>query len=328
VKYPLFLSDSNDTLIFSADFRKILNVKFHAIRFSRIQAVPGGWTDGETDTTKLIVAFSQFYKSAWNRSINKLYVISESGRDEYLYYGFLGYLQCVVWVNRYHCIGAACCHSIQCSEDKTVCVNWPYGTDKRERFHNHVNGLHRNIQFTMDSARDGHRTFLEIDIYKRPHGSLGRKVYRKPTHSNFYLSPGSHYPPYNVQCSISMLVQTPGFLCDKVSLHDELEFLKTTFREYGYGIKQIRRALNPAVRTSKSKQKTTSVVLLSIYPDDKTAGSAVCWSNKTLNVLSCRLGRSPVSFVLRRMTWDWEIREFTAYPASVVSYTLDRLVVL
>jgi hypothetical protein len=59
-----------------------------------------------------------------------------------------------------------------------------------------------------------------------------------------------------------MLVHTAGVLCGKESLHDELELLKTTFREYGYGIKQIRRTLNSAVRTSKSKEKTTLVVLL------------------------------------------------------------------
>jgi hypothetical protein len=44
-------------------------------------------------------------------------------------------------------------------------------------------------------------------------------------------------------------------------------------------------------------------------------------------MFSCRLGRSPVSFVLRRITWNWGLRGFTAYPASVVRFTSDRLVV-
>jgi len=59
-----------------------------------------------------------------------------------------------------------------------------------------------------------------------------------------------------------MLVHTAGVLWDKKSLHDDMEFLKTAFREFSYGIKQIRRTLNPAVRTSKSKEKTICVVLL------------------------------------------------------------------
>jgi len=33
-----------------------------------------------------------------------------------------------------------------------------------------MNGLHRNIQFTMEIERDSHLPFLDIDIYKRPDG--------------------------------------------------------------------------------------------------------------------------------------------------------------
>jgi hypothetical protein len=51
-------------------------------------------------------------------------------------------------------------------------------------------------------------------------------------------------------------------LCDTENLHDELEFFKTTFRENSYSIKQIRWALNPAVRNSKPKDKLTSVTFL------------------------------------------------------------------
>jgi len=59
-----------------------------------------------------------------------------------------------------------------------------------------------------------------------------------------------------------MLVHTARALCDKESLHDELTFLKTTFRENSYGIKQKRWVLNLAVRTSKPKVKPTSVTLI------------------------------------------------------------------
>jgi hypothetical protein len=51
-------------------------------------------------------------------------------------------------------------------------------------------------------------------------------------------------------------------LCDKESLHGELEFLETTFKENGYSRKQIQRALTPKVKTSKLKAKPTSVALL------------------------------------------------------------------
>jgi hypothetical protein len=57
VKYRLLLSDCNETRIFSTYFRKILNIKFRE-NLSRVSLViPCGQTDGQTDMTKLVVAF-------------------------------------------------------------------------------------------------------------------------------------------------------------------------------------------------------------------------------------------------------------------------------
>jgi hypothetical protein len=62
VKYPLFLSDFNETWIFSTDFRKILKCK---ISLKSVQWDPSYYmrTDGQTDMTKQIVAFQNFAKA-------------------------------------------------------------------------------------------------------------------------------------------------------------------------------------------------------------------------------------------------------------------------
>jgi hypothetical protein len=60
VTHPLYLSDFNGAWIFSTDFRKITNIKFHENPSSGNRVVPRVQTDGWTDMTKLIFAFRNF----------------------------------------------------------------------------------------------------------------------------------------------------------------------------------------------------------------------------------------------------------------------------
>jgi len=72
VKYPLFVSDFNETWILSTDFRK-KNSKFHENPCSGSRIVPCGRTDGRntdsrTGMAKLIVSFRNFANApkGWN----------------------------------------------------------------------------------------------------------------------------------------------------------------------------------------------------------------------------------------------------------------------
>jgi hypothetical protein len=61
VKYPLFLSDFNQNWIFSTDFRKILK---YQISWKSVEWEPSSMAaDGQTDVTKVIVAFRNFTKA-------------------------------------------------------------------------------------------------------------------------------------------------------------------------------------------------------------------------------------------------------------------------
>jgi hypothetical protein len=62
VKYRLFLSDFNDTWIFSTDFQKKI-IKFLKIPPSGSRIIPCGRIDRQTDMTKLIIAFLNFAKA-------------------------------------------------------------------------------------------------------------------------------------------------------------------------------------------------------------------------------------------------------------------------
>jgi hypothetical protein len=98
----------------------------------------------------------------------------------------------------------------------------------------------------------------------------------------------------HIQAVLSTFVHRPRALCDKENLHDELEFLKTTFGENGYITKQIRRALNPAVRTSKPKDKPTSFAIL-LHVQTTYGRLYGMLTKSTSNALACHVGRPSVS---------------------------------
>ena len=84
-----------------------------------------------------------------------------------------------------------------------------------------------------------HLPFLDIDKYRKPDGSLGHRVYHKPTHTNQYLHYNSHHHPANKQSALSSLIHRAKALCDQDSLTQELVFLTTVFKDDGYSPQQI-----------------------------------------------------------------------------------------
>jgi hypothetical protein len=100
---------------------------------------------------------------------------------------------------------------------------------KLENFLNHLNGLHKKIQFTMEKEEEGHLPFLDIYIYRKTDGSLGHKVYRKSNHTNFYLHQNSHHHLANKRSVLATLIHSAKALCNQDSLLQELVSLTTVF---------------------------------------------------------------------------------------------------
>jgi hypothetical protein len=57
VKCPLFLSDFNETWIFSAQFRKILHIKLHENLSSGSRVVPCGQTDRHDEANDIFDSY-------------------------------------------------------------------------------------------------------------------------------------------------------------------------------------------------------------------------------------------------------------------------------
>jgi hypothetical protein len=77
----------------------------------------------------------------------------------------------------------------------------------------------------METEKDGHLPFLDVDVYRRPDYCLGHKLYRKSTHTNRYLQQDSHHHPANKFSTLTFLLHSAHTICDQDSLPQELEFL-------------------------------------------------------------------------------------------------------
>jgi hypothetical protein len=116
----------------------------------------------------------------------------------------------------------------------------------------------------MEIEITGQLPFLDLDIYRRPDGSLGHKEYRKPILTNLYLDAKSHHHPSNMQAVLSTLIHRARALCDEDSLQAELVFLKDVNKENGYNYRQIHRALNRRPLLPQPDNKPHSVAFLPV----------------------------------------------------------------
>jgi hypothetical protein len=75
----------------------------------------------------------------------------------------------------------------------------------------------------MDSETSGHCTFLDIDIYRRPDGSLDHRLYRKPVYTNLYLNARLLHHLVNSQALLSTLTHTTEAIYNQEGLQAELD---------------------------------------------------------------------------------------------------------
>jgi predicted GIY-YIG superfamily endonuclease len=133
-------------------------------------------------------------------------------------------------------------------------VIWPHGRNALQSFLEFLNNQHSNIKFTMETETEGCIPFLDILIRRKPDGSLGHSVYRKPTHTDLYLNGNSFHHKSQRNTVISTLALRAKTISDQESLPSELAHLKKTLLQNGYKKDDIRLVLK---RTFSSKKKTT-----------------------------------------------------------------------
>ncbi|GJQ71974.1 hypothetical protein Trydic_g3082 [Trypoxylus dichotomus] len=73
-------------------------------------------------------------------------------------------------------------------------VVWTHGRNKLNRFNKHLNGVHLNIQFTMEVEHNGVLPYLDVRV-NRDQASVTVSVFRKSKHTDRYLHNNSNNHP-------------------------------------------------------------------------------------------------------------------------------------
>ena len=136
-------------------------------------------------------------------------------------------------------------------------VVWPHGRDTLEEFVAHLNSIHGNIKFIMEVEKDGKLPFLDVLVMRKQDGTLGHTVYRKPTHTNRYLSAFSHHHPAQIRSVAYTLATRSRRIADADNLQNELDTLRDALMSNGYSNKTVIDAITKASSKSLTLEEQT-----------------------------------------------------------------------
>jgi len=135
--------------------------------------------------------------------------------------------------------------------DEIISV-WNYGESELKSFLEHLNTYDRNLQFTLETERDGKIPFLDVLII-RSENKLDFTVYRKPTHNNRYLHFKSNHPPQVERGVAISFVDRVLNICSEPYVKKELNFITDTLFGDGYPISLINTVIAQRLKMQSCK---------------------------------------------------------------------------
>ncbi|XP_028407835.1 uncharacterized protein LOC114530413 [Dendronephthya gigantea] len=99
----------------------------------------------------------------------------------------------------------------------------------------HLNSIEPSIQFTVERESEGKLAFLDTYVHRNIEGQLETDVYRKPTHTDKYLSFYSHHPKSHKKSVAKTLFQRAESLpSNRVARDNERDYVLSVLRENNY----------------------------------------------------------------------------------------------
>ena len=104
-----------------------------------------------------------------------------------------------------------------------------------EKFFQHINSLHPKTKFTMEKEENSTIPFLDTLIQRNQDGTISVKVYRKPTHTNQYLSFAFHHSTRSKQSVITALFnRAENVITSNTELKQEQQHITKVLQSIGY----------------------------------------------------------------------------------------------
>jgi hypothetical protein len=125
---------------------------------------------------------------------------------------------------------------------------------------NHLNSMDNtgSIKFTHEEMKDCHIPFLDADICVKHNGEIKLKIFRKPTHTNQYLSFHSHHHISHKMSVVRTLVdRAETVITEPEDKEKEMRVISTALKGCGYPTWTVE-ATQKAITEKKEKRKATA----------------------------------------------------------------------
>ena len=121
-------------------------------------------------------------------------------------------------------------------------VIWPQGQNELQCFHEHLNGQHPNIKFSIEHKRKNRLAFLDILVI-RSETRLCTGVYCKPTYTDHYIPFHSRHHRRTITGVLRCMHNRAHQICDSTSGKPDFQHLQSVFQSNGFPEDLVKKTL-------------------------------------------------------------------------------------